>query len=143
MQSTFLPEKLNERSASNSAERRKNARFAMHFPIFVRGLSEPWTSSETADVSAAGAFFVCDRPFHLSAPIEYVLIFPPELTKAARPLLVRFFGVVIRSERAANDSRLYGIAVRTSAYRYLTGEEAAGFVATQHTATPIARSSIS
>ncbi len=140
---TSLPDKPNEYSASNSAERRKNARFAMRFPIFVRGLGEPWSTSETADVGAAGAFFVCDRPFLLNAPIEYVLIFPPELTKAARPLLVRFFGMVIRSGRAADGSGLYGIAVRNSAHRYLTGEEAASFVATQHIATPTTHSRIS
>jgi hypothetical protein len=140
MHSTSLPDKTNEYSASYSGERRKNTRFAMRFRVYVRGLGEPWTNSETADVSVAGSFFLCDRPFLLHAPIEYVLIFPQELTKAARPLLVRFFGMVIRSERAANDGGLYGIAVRNSAHRYLTGEEAAGFVAMQHTATPIVRS---
>jgi hypothetical protein len=143
MQSISLPDKTNEYSASYSGERRKNARFEMHFPIFVRGLGEPWTSSETADVGAAGAFFACNRPFLLNAPIEYVLIFPPELTKASRPLLVRFFGMVIRSGRAVSDSGLYGIAVRNSAHRYLTGEEAAGFEATQRTPTPPGRSTVS
>lgn len=143
MQSIPLPYKPNEHSASNSGERRKNARFAMRFPIFVRGLGEPWSSSETADVSTAGAFFVCDRPFLLNAPIEYVLIFPPELTKATRPLLVRFFGMVIRSGRMASDRGLYGIAVRNTAHRYLTGEEAAGFAAIQQTANPVARPTVS
>ena len=140
MQSISIPDELNRNSASHFGDRRKNTRFAMQFPIFVRVLGEPWTTSETADVSAAGAFFVSDRPFLLNAPIEYVLTFPQELTKAARPLLVRFFGMVIRSERVADSASLYGVAVRNTAHRYLTGEEAAAFTAIQPTIPPSKRS---
>jgi PilZ domain-containing protein len=136
MQSVSLSNGLNREPASQNGERRKNARFAMRFPIFVRALGEPWVRSETADVSATGAFFVSDRPFLLNAPIEYVLTFPQDLTKAKRPLLVRFFGMVIRSERVADNTGVYGIAVRNTAHRYLTGEEAAGFTAMQPTITP-------
>jgi hypothetical protein len=140
MQSTSIPDELNPNSASHFGERRKNARFAMHFPIIVRALGEPWTTSETADISAAGAFFVSDRPFLLNAPIEYVLTFPQELTKATRPLLVRFFGMVIRSERVDDNAGLYGVAVRNTAHRYLTGEEAAGFTGIQPMVPPSERS---
>jgi hypothetical protein len=78
-------------------------------------------------VSVAGAFFVAERPLLLNAPLEYVLTFPPNLTKAKRPLLVRFFGTVLRCERLPGGNVLYGIAVRNTAHRYLTREEAAGF----------------
>jgi hypothetical protein len=98
----------------------------MHFPVLLRALGEPWVTTETADVSATGAMFVTERPFLLNAPVEYVLSFPPELTKATRVLLVRFFGTVLRCERVPDGSALYGVAVRNSGYRYLTREEAAG-----------------
>ena len=69
------------------------------FSAFVRALGDPWSFSETSDVSATGAFFVTERPFLLNTPVEYVLTFPPDLTKAAQPLRVRFFGMVLRCER--------------------------------------------
>ena len=110
-----------------AGERRKNPRFDMHFPVFLRALGDPWTVTETADVSAAGAFFVTDRPFLLNIPIEYVLTFPPDLTKAPQPLRVRFFGMVLRCERIRDNNVAFGIAVRNTAHRYLSREEAAGF----------------
>src|SRR5215471_3156758 len=84
--------------SSYPGERRKNHRFGMHFPVLLRCLGEPWTTTETADVSAMGASFLTDRPFLLNAPVEYVLTFPPELTKASQRLRVRFFGTVLRCE---------------------------------------------
>ncbi|HVP54625.1 MAG TPA: PilZ domain-containing protein [Candidatus Eisenbacteria bacterium] len=127
MQSTSVPVELVAALSSRAGERRKNPRFDMHVPVYLRPLGEPWISTETADVSAAGAFFVTARPLLLNAPIEYVLTFPPELTKAKRPLLVRFFGMVSRCERFPEGHGLYGVAVRNSTYRYLTREEAAHF----------------
>jgi hypothetical protein len=127
MQPTLLPDELAAGLSARSGERRKNARFDMHFPVLLRALGDPWLTAETADVSAAGAMFVTERPFLLNTPVEYVLSFPPELTKASRPLLVRFFGNVLRCERLPDGSGLYGVAVRNSGHRYLTREEAAGF----------------
>ena len=127
MQSTSLPGELAAGLSARSGERRKNTRFDMHFPVVLRALGERWLATETADVSAAGAMFVTSRPFLLNAPVEYVLSFPPELTKAPQPLLVRFFGTVLRCERVPDGSGLYGVAVRNSGHRYLTRQEAAGF----------------
>ncbi|HEY4900250.1 MAG TPA: PilZ domain-containing protein, partial [Terriglobales bacterium] len=110
-----------------SGERRKNPRFDMHFPVFLRALGDSWAVSETADVSATGAFFVTDRPFLLNTPIEYVLTFPPDLTKAPQPLRVRFLGVVLRCERVPDSNKAFGIAVRNTAHRYLSREESASF----------------
>ena len=96
MQSDSLPIGLPMGLPVQAGERRKNTRFNMHFPAFLRALGDPWTLGETTDVSTTGAFFVTDRPFLLNAPIEYVLTFPPDLTKAPQPLRVRFFGMVLR-----------------------------------------------
>ena len=97
--------------------------------MFLRALGDAWMVSETADVSATGAFVIIDRPFLLNAPIEYVLTFPPDLTKAAQPLRVRFFGTVLRCAQAREKERAYGIAVRNTAHRYLTRQEASDFEA--------------
>jgi hypothetical protein len=126
MQPTSLPEELATGLSARAGERRKNARFDMHFPVLLRALGESWVTTETADVSTTGAMFVTQRPFLLNAPVEYVLSFPPELTKASRTLLVRFFGAVLRCEHVPDGSGHYGVAVRNSGHRYLTREEAAG-----------------
>jgi len=127
MQSNSLPDGLTLGLSFYPGERRKNPRFDMHFPVFLRKLGDPWTVSETSDVSAAGAFFVTNRPILLNAPIEYVLTFPPDLTKAPQPLRVRFFGMVLRCERVPDGNGVFGIAVRNTAHRYLTSDEAANF----------------
>ena len=136
MQSSSLPIEPVAASSSRAGERRKKPRFDMHVPVFLRALGESWIATETADVSAAGAFFATERPLLLNAPVEYVLTFPQALTKAQRPLLVRFFGMVRRCERLAEGSGLYGIAVRNTAHRYLTLEEAAGFDAMEQKPSP-------
>lgn len=110
-----------------SRERRKNPRFDMHFSVLLRALGEPWSGCETADISAAGAFFVTEHPILLHAPIEYILTFPSELTKAPRHLRMRFFASVVRCERMPGGNDRYGVAVRHTAHRYLTSEEAAYF----------------
>ena len=125
MQSTPLAREQTTGLGLRPGERRKHPRFDMHFPVFLRGLGESWTVSETADVSANGAFFVADRPFLLNTPMEYVLTFPPDLTKAPEPLRVRFFAMVLRCERVPESQDAFGIAVRNTAHRYLTHEEAA------------------
>jgi hypothetical protein len=113
--------------ASDSVERRKTLRFVMRLPVILRGLGDSWTLGETTDVSATGAFLVCERPFLLNASIEYVLTFPKELTKASQPLRVRYFGEVLRCERFPKIGRVFGIAVSSSTYRYLTRDQAVTF----------------
>jgi PilZ domain len=137
MQSHSLADEELSELPLQSGERRKNRRFDMHFPVFLRALGDSWVASETADVSATGALFVIDRPFLLNTPIEYVLTFPPDLTKAPQPLRVRFFGKVLRCERVPDNSKAYGIAVRNTAHRYLSREESASFDAIEqkHLAT--------
>ncbi len=127
MQSNFLASESISGLSAHAGERRKNRRFDMHFPVFLRAIGDSWAASKTADVSATGAFFVTDKPFLLNAPIEYVLTFPPDLTKASQVLRVRFFGIVRRCEQVLEDPSSFGIAVRNTAHRYLSREEACSF----------------
>jgi hypothetical protein len=114
----------------------------MHFSAFVRALGDPWLVSETTNVSAAGASFVTERPFLLNTPVEYVLTFPPDLTKAAQPLRVRFFGMVLRCERFPGGGGMFGIAVRNTAHRYLTQQEATDFQAIEQRIPPNANPTV-
>lgn len=77
----------------------------------------------TADVSATGVSFVGERPFLLGAPVEYVLTFPPDLTKAPRPLRMRCLGVVLRCHQTGDGKGAFGVAVRSTSHRYLTRDE--------------------
>lgn len=108
-------------------ERRKNPRFDMRLPVILRSIGDPWGLSVTADISATGATFLGQRPFLLGTPIEYVLTFPPELTKASRPLRMRCLGVVLRCHETRDGDGAFGIAVRSTSHRYLTLDEAAAF----------------
>ena len=110
-----------------AGERRKNLRFDIHFPAYLRVQGDPWTRSETTELSAAGASFVTRHPFLLNTPVEYVLTLPTELTKAQRNIRVRFFGVVLRCERIVNGDGTFSVAIRNTAHRYLSPAEAAVF----------------
>lgn len=112
---------------SRAGERRKNPRFDIHFPVYLRVPGGPWSQCETSEVSATGASFVMDRPFLLNTPVEYVLTLPPELTKAQRYIRVRFYGSVLRCERIANGNATFAVAVHNTAHRYLSPDEAAVF----------------
>jgi PilZ domain len=114
-------------SVSHAADRRKNARFSLQLPVFLRSMGDSWAVSVTIDVSTAGALVVTDRPFLLRTPVEYVLTFPPELTKAPEALLMRFSGVVLRCEQFEEDGGVFGIALRNTAHHYLARDEAAFF----------------
>jgi PilZ domain len=143
MQSDAVSSGVSATTSIQSGERRKSPRFDMHFSAFVRALGDPWSVSETTGVSAAGSSFVTDRPFLLNAPVEYVLTFPPDLTKAAQPLRVRFFGTVIRCERSAEGRGTFGIAVHNTAHRYLTQQEGADFEAMERRLQPNTNSTVS
>ena len=127
MQSKFFVDVTPAGLPFHSPERRKNPRFDLHFPAFLRVLGDLWAVGETTDVSATGAFFVTDRSFLFGAPIEYVLTFPPDLTKAANPRRVRFFGKVLRSYRVPDSIGAFRIAVRSDGHRYLSPEQSASF----------------
>jgi PilZ domain len=124
---SFVTNRLPSGSPIHSREHRKNPRFDLHFLALMRARGASWAVGETADVSAAGTFFVADRPLLVSTPIEYVLTFPPDLSKAPKPLRVWFFGNVLRCERVPDRSGSFGIAVRNVNHRYLNPELSASF----------------
>jgi hypothetical protein len=117
-----------------SDERRKRRRFDIHFTALLRALNDSWSVGETDDVGATGAFLVTDRPFLVSTPVEYVLTFPPDLTKVPNPLRVRFFGRVLRCERIPDTNSVFGIAVQSAAHRYLSQEQLVSFDAIEQEA---------
>jgi hypothetical protein len=127
MGSNSLPRHASTGIHSRPGERRRNLRFDMHFPVYLRVPGDPWTMAETVDLSAAGASFVTDHPFLLNQPLEYVLTFPPDLTKAQRSLRVRFFGSVLRCDRIGDAEGNFGVAVNNTGHRYLSSEESAVF----------------
>ena len=118
-----MPEGIKPRAR----ERRKNQRFEMRFSVLLRVVGDSWMSSETTEVSATGASLITDRPFLLNTPVEYVLTLPPELTKAPRPIRVRFYGSVLRCERIAQGDATFGVVVRNTSHRYLSRDESAVF----------------
>jgi hypothetical protein len=109
------------------AERRKNVRFDLRFPVFLRAFGDPWSVTNSADVSASGALLVMNRPVLLNTPVEYVMTFPRELTKAPQALRVRFYASVLRCERVPGGEGTFHVAVRNTAHRYLSKDEAAAF----------------
>jgi PilZ domain len=127
MQSNSLSNGLPSGLTLQSDERRKRRRFEIHFAALLRALNDSWAVCETDDVSSTGAFLFTDRPFLVSAPVEYVLTFPPDLTKVANSLRVRFFGKVLRCERVPDNDSVFGIAVQSAAYRYLSQEQSLSF----------------
>ena len=123
---------------SGRAERRRKPRFAMQCSILLRSecASEQWIPGETANVSAAGAYFASNAELPQGEPVEYVLTFPPELTHASAPWGVRFFGSVVRIEPDSAVRGMHGIAVYTTKHRYLSREESDRFCSLDETRTP-------
>jgi len=112
-----------------SGERRRNLRFAVHCPIFLRTprASGQWILSQTDNVSAVGAYFASKVELPPDESVEYVLTFPPELTHAPAPWRVRFYGSVVRVEPQTAAQGRYGVAVHTTRRRYLSHEESDRF----------------
>jgi hypothetical protein len=110
----------------------------MRLPVILRSIGDPWRLSLTADVSATGASIVGERPFLLGTPVEYIMTFPRELTKAPRPLRMRCLGVVLRCYQTGEGNGAFGIAVRSTSHRYLTRDEADAFDAIEQDLVPAA-----
>lgn len=110
----------------------------MHFSIFLRApcADGQWISSETANVSAVSAYFSSQVELPADGSVEYVLTFPPELTHAAAPWRVRFYGSVVRVERQTAGQDTYGVAVHTTKHRYLSPEESEGFCSLDEARAP-------
>ena len=109
-------------------ERRKGLRFDISVPVLLRAIGDSWRVGKTVNVGISGAFLVTDRPLLLGVSIEYVLTFAPDLTKAPRPLRLRFFGMVVRCGPVFESGHTFGLAVRKECHHcYLSREQSAGY----------------
>jgi len=113
------------------SERRDHARFPMQLDVILRcpALHGDWITARTHDLSASGAFLESLVPLPCHSALEYVVTLPSELTRASRPLRVRFYGSVIRVGHPGNG--VFTIAVRNTNYRYLSHEESEAMSSTE------------
>ncbi len=102
-------------------EKRSHRRFPLVLETRLKGpeLGPETINSETLDVSAGGVLFRTARALSVGDPVQFLLRFGTELTMTTPPLLVRFWGTVVRS---APSSDLIGfsqiIAVRIDRYEF-------------------------
>jgi hypothetical protein len=99
----------------------------MSLPVFLRTIGDLWRAGLTKTVSVDGAFVLSESPLLLNADAEWVLSLPPELTKAKRPLMIRFFGRVLHCEHVDEGDFPFRIVLQSLNYRYLPMEEVAKF----------------
>jgi len=99
----------------------------MSFPVLLRAIGDTWNAGESKNIGVKGAFILTSNPFLLSAGVECVLRLPPQVTKANRPLMIRFIGTVLRCQSGRERDFSFGIALESHDYRYLPVEEAARF----------------
>ena len=121
------PPTHSEALTSHSSDRRTRLRFDMSFPVLLRAIGDPWKAGESKNIGVKGAFILTSNPFLLSAGVECVLRLPPQVTKANRPLMIRFIGTVLRCQSGRERDFSFGIALESHDYRYLPVEEAARF----------------
>jgi PilZ domain len=81
-------------------EKRAHRRFPLSLTTQLQG---SWPAlqnidSETLDVSAGGVLFRVNRPLSVGEEVEFLLRFGPDLTMTSPPLLVRFWGKVVRTQ---------------------------------------------
>jgi hypothetical protein len=83
-----------------TVERRATKRFRVKLPITVRWTNQ-WGSgeaqTESEDISTRGIYFFLPKEIENGSSVEFVMVFPPEIT-AAEPVSVRCQGRVLRTE---------------------------------------------
>lgn len=99
-------------------ERREARRFTMTLPLTVRcngpsGIEE--RQGKTRDVSFRGLYFWTDADFPAGSEIEFTLILPREVTRAA-DVNIRCTGRILRVEPRDGE---HGIAARIEHYEFL------------------------
>lgn len=112
---------------SPSPERRTKLRFDLSFPVLLRTTGDSWKAGESRNLSVRGAFVLTDSRFMVRPDAEYILRVPPELTKAAQPLMIHFRGTILRCEHVREEDSSFGIALQSRDYRYLPKDEVAKF----------------
>ena len=82
--------------AQPQPEKRTTRRFSLDLPISVKFLdnSTRELAGHTRDVSSRGVFMYLDTNITAGAPIEFVMILPPEIT-LADPIRVRCMGKIL------------------------------------------------
>jgi hypothetical protein len=79
--------------------------------------------SETLDVSASGVLFRAKRSIPVGEDVEFLLRFGPDLTMTSPPLLVRFWGKVVRTEdRADLPGYDHTMAIQIRRYEFSSAE---------------------
>ncbi|HEU5401864.1 MAG TPA: PilZ domain-containing protein [Terriglobales bacterium] len=105
-------------------EKRAHRRFPLSLTTQLQG---SWPTrqdidSETLDVSAGGVLFRVKRELSIGEEVEFLLRFGPDLTMTSPPLLVRFWGKVVRADRGDLPGYDHTIAVEIRRYEFGSAE---------------------
>ena len=106
-------------------EKRAHRRFPLSLTTQLRG---SWPNlqnidSETLDVSAGGVLFRAKHSLPLGEDVEFLLRFGPDLTMTSPPLLVRFWGKVVRAQdRSDLPGYDHTLAIQIRRYEFSSAE---------------------
>ncbi len=106
-------------------EKRAHRRFPLSLTTYLQGA---WPTpqnieSETLDVSASGVLFRAKRALPIGEDVEFLLRFGPDLTMTTPPLLVRFWGKVVRAEdRSDLPGYDHTVAIQIRRYEFSSAE---------------------
>ncbi len=106
-------------------EKRAHRRFPLALTTQLQG---SWPSpqnidSETLDVSAGGVLFRSKRTLPVGEDVEFLLRFGPDLTMTSPPLLVRFWGKVVRAEDCTDlPGYAHTVAIQIRRYEFSSAE---------------------
>ncbi len=110
---------------TEQTEKRAHRRFPLSLTTQLRG---SWPSpqnidSETLDVSASGVLFRVKQTLTIGEEVEFYLRFGPDLTMTSPPLLVRFWGKVVRAEnRSDSPGYDHTVAIQIRRYEFSSAE---------------------
>jgi len=114
-----------DQSMIAQSEKRAHRRFplSLHTEIETPRPDLSPIDSETLDVSASGVLFRTRTSLSVGDNVQFLLRFGPDLTMTTPPLLVRFWGTVIRSEeRSGTPGFDHAIAVQIQKYEFKSSE---------------------
>src|SRR5512142_587914 len=106
-------------------EKRAHRRFPLSLTTQVQPnqLGSNSIESETLDVSASGVLFRARQSLTVGEDVEFLLKFGPDLTMTSPPLLVHFWGKVVRAEdRGDYPGFDHTIAVQIRRYEFSSAE---------------------
>ncbi len=82
-------------------------------------MGKEWLPCKTLTVGIRGATLEIDVALVVGGHIEYIVVFPAELTHAVAPLRVRFSGRVLRVDSRGENAESYLVAVHNDNYKFL------------------------